>query len=286
MFPTKERNHTSIFIRHGNEGILLDCGEGTQRQLKIAGIKPSQITKILISHWHGDHVLGLPGLWNTISKTGYEGRIKLFGQKDIKKNMKKIYDAFPFNDPFEFEIVEINNNKIFENDEILIEAFKLDHKIPTLGFNFIIKEKRKVLKSKLKKFGIPEGPLVGKLQKGDEIIHKGKKVKSDDVTSIIKQKKICFVLDTKICDNIYKFAKEADVLICDSTYNSDKEEMAEEHYHLTSRQAAQIASQVNAKKLILTHFSQRYKDTKEVLDEAKDVFPNTIAAYDFMKIEL
>ncbi len=286
MFPTKERNHTSIFIRYKNEGILLDCGEGTQRQLKIAGIKPSQITKIIITHWHGDHVLGLPGLWKTLSKTRYEGNIKLYGQKGIKKRMKKIYDAFPFDNPYEFEIKEITSKKVSENDDLLIEAFKLNHNIPTLGYNFIIKERRKVLMKKLKKFNIPEGPLIGKLQKGKDIAFKGKKIKSKEVTSIIKQKKLSVILDTGLCKNIYKFANEADVIISDSTFGSEKEEMADEYYHLTSKQAAQVASQVNAKKLILTHFSQRYKDVKELLGEAKDIFPNTMAAYDFMKIEL
>ncbi len=286
MFPTKERNHTSIFIRYKNEGIIVDCGEGTQRQLKIVGIKPSQITRILISHWHGDHVLGLPGLWKTLSKTIPEGKIKVYGQKGIKNRIKKIYEAFPFCDPLELEIIEINKDIVVDNDDFRIEAFKLKHKVPTVGFNFIIKEKRKILMSKIKKIGIPEGPLLGKLQKGKDIMWKGKKIKSNDVTSKIKQKKVSIVLDTKQCNNILKYCKDADILICDSNFGSDKEDLAEEHSHLTSKQAAQIASQVNAKKLILTHFSQRYKDTKDILNWAKDIFPNTVAAYDFMKVEL
>lgn len=286
MVPTKERNHFGVFVRYKNEGILVDCGENIQRQMKVAGIKPSKITKILISHWHGDHVFGLPGLLKSLTMGNYEGTLRIYGQKGIKEHMKKVFDAFPFKKIIKLEIIEIKKKIFIDKEDFKIEAFKLEHSVPTIGFNFIVKERRKILMNKVKKLGVPDGPLIGKLQKGKDIVWKGKKVMSKDVSLIINQKKLSFIMDTRLCNNIYKFSKDADILICDSTYNSNQERLAEEYGHLTARQAAQIASRVNAKKLILTHFSQRYKDIKDVLNEATDIFPDTTAAYDFMKVEL
>jgi len=286
MFPTKERNHSSVFVRYKNEGILVDCGEGTQRQLRIADIKPSKITKILISHWDGDHVLGLPGLLQSMNASEYDGKLKIYGQKGIKNRIKKVLDAFPFDNRLDLEVIEIKKNPFFENKDFKLESFKLEHFPASLGFNLIEKDKRKILLSKVKKLGIPEGPLLGKLQENKSIKWKGKVISPKEVTCLVKGKKISFVSDTVLCNNIYKNVKNADILVTDATYTSLHEDLAKKYKHMTSKQAAQVASKCNVSKLVLTHFSQRYKDISEVLNEAKDIFPNTIVAHDFMKIKI
>ena len=194
MVPTKERNHPGIFISYKNEGILLDCGEGIQRQLKIAGISPTKVTKIFISHWDGDHVLGLPGLLQTLSSSEYGGVLEIYGPKNTKKFMINMFKTFYFDNRLKININEIKQGKFFENKDFILEAFNLEHKIPTLGINFIEKDRRKINLAYIKKIKIPEGPLLGKLQKKQSINWKGKIIKPENATYIIQGKKITYIL--------------------------------------------------------------------------------------------
>ncbi|MBI2657082.1 MBL fold metallo-hydrolase, partial [Candidatus Woesearchaeota archaeon] len=144
MVPTKERNQIAVFLSYGTEGILFDCGEGTQRQFKIAGISLTKVTKILISHWHGDHVLGLPGLMQTLSSLDYTGQLEIYGPEGTKKRMEKMFEAFVFDKRLDFAVKEVKNGHFFENDDFIIEAYQLEHGIETLGYRFIEKDRRKV----------------------------------------------------------------------------------------------------------------------------------------------
>jgi len=286
MVPTKERNHSAIFLSYKNEGILMDCGEGTQRQLKIAGISPTKITKIFISHWDGDHILGIPGLLQTLSSSGYGGILEVYGPRNTKKFMKNIFKAFYFDNRLKLSVNETKQGKFFENKDFILEAFNLEHKIPTLGINFIEKDRRKINLSYTKKLKIPEGHLLGKLQKNKPINWGDRIIKPEDATYVIKGKKVTYISDTSYCKNCIKFSKDADVLICDATYSSELEEKAKEYMHMTAKQAAQIANLANVRKLILTHFSQRYKTTNGLLEDAKNNFKDVVCAYDFMKVKL
>ena len=286
MVPTKERNHSAVLISYSTEGILIDCGEGTQRQLKIAGIKPSKVTKILISHWHGDHVLGIPGLIQTLAKNEYDKVLEIYGPKGTNERMKNMFRAFSFEDKIETRIHEITKKKFFEGKDFFLEALPLEHSITTLGFSFIEKDKRRIRVDVVRKLGIPDGPLLGKLQSGKSITFKGKKITPRETTYIVKGKKVTFIADSVECNNALELAMNSDILVCEATYADDLKEKAEEYKHMTSRQAGLLANQAKAKKLILTHFSQRYKTMEEIEDDAKDVFSNTICAYDFMKIKI
>ena len=286
MVPTKERNQSGILISYGSEGILVDCGEGTQRQLKIAGVKLTTITKILISHWHGDHVLGLPGLIQSMSSAGYEKTLKIYGPVGTKEYMENMFKVFLFDKKLDIKIYEIKKGGFFESDELVLEAGPLDHNIKTLGFNIIEKDKRKINLKFVKKLGIPDGPLLGKLQDGKSIVWKGKKVEVNKATNIVKGKKLTIISDTIPCKDADMLAKNSDLLICESTYASNLESKGEEHGHMTAKQAAELANRSNTKKLILTHFSARYKDADELKEDAKDCFNNVLCAYDFMKMVL
>ncbi len=286
MVPTKERNHVATFISYGSEGILIDCGEGTQRQMKIAGLKITKVTKILISHWHGDHVLGLPGLIQTLGASEYNKTLEIYGPIGTKKRIKDMFDVFVFDKNVQIKIIEIQKKKIYNGKGFLLEAYELSHGIKCFGFNFIEKDHRRINIRKIRQLGIPEGPLLGKLQENKSIVFKGKKITPKDTTYIVKGKKITIIADTVVCKNCYELAKDADLLICEATYTSDLEEKAQEYKHLTSTQAAQIASMVNAKKLVLTHISARYKDSKDIEEDAKTIFKEVKVAYDFMKVKL
>lgn len=286
MVPTKERNQIAVFLSYGTEGILFDCGEGTQRQFKIAGISLTKTTKILISHWHGDHVLGLPGLIQTLSSMDYAGRLEIYGPVGTKKRMEKMFEAFVFDKRLDFAVKEIKNGIFFESNEFQIEAYPLEHGIETLGYRFVEKDRRKVDMKKARKLGIPEGPLLGRLQQGKTIELNGKKIEPDDATYIENGKKIAYITDTVLCDNCYRIAEDADLLICEATYSSKLVGKSEEYGHMTAKQAAQAANKANAKQLVLIHFSARYKNTQELEEDARDLFDNVICANDFMKIEL
>jgi len=284
MVPTKERNHSSILISYGSEGILIDCGEGTQRQLKIAGIKLAKITKILISHWHGDHVLGIPGLIQSMGSSDYSKTLQIYGPKGTKKIMKKLFETFFFDGKINIDIQEVQSGRFFENKDFILETKQLEHNITTLGYSIIEKDKRKIDMKYIKKMNIPVGPLIGKLQSGKNIVWKGKKIDAEKATRIVKGKKVAIINDTVPCKGADKLAENSDILICESTYSSDLEDKAKEYYHMTSKQASELANRSNSKKLILTHFSARYKNTQKLEDDARNYFDNVLCAKDFMKI--
>jgi len=286
MQPTKERNHPGVLLTYEGENILFDCGEGIQRQMKIAGIKPAKITKLLITHWHGDHVLGIPGLMQTMGASEYEKKLHIYGPEGTKEYIKNMMKAFVSEGTIDFEVHEVKERIIFENDMFILECLPLQHATKTVGYSFIEKDKRRINTSYVKKLGIPDGPLLGKLQNGKDIEWKGKKISADDATIIVKGKKVSYVLDTMICNNAVELAKDADLLICEASYTKAMRDKAEEYKHLTGEEAATIANRANVKELYLTHFSQRYKNTDEIEENAKDVFPNVKCAKDFMKVKL
>lgn len=285
--PTEKRNHTAILLRHEDEMILFDCGEGAQRQFRIAKINPCKLTRIFISHWHGDHVLGLPGLLQTLALNNYSKTLYVYGPAGTKRFFSALLGIFVFKGKVKVVINEIRKGNIIKEKNFSVEAFELNHGCPCLGYLFKEKDKRKIDIKALKRFGIKPGRIVGMLQKGKNIQLGRRIIKAKDVTYIKKGKKISIILDTALCGNCYKVARDADLLICEATYLSDLKDKAAEYKHLTAEQAAQIAKKAGAKKLMLTHISQRYEyESRKVLLEAKKIFKNTLLAHDLMKTSI
>lgn len=287
MVPTKERNQSAVFISYGSHGILIDCGEGTQKQLKLAGIAITKVTKILITHWHSDHALGLPGLISTLGASEYTKTLEIYGPEGTAEHFKNMFRAFVFDRRIKMEIIEIKEPGIFYSGaDFSLESLPLEHGIETLGFRFVEADKRKIDLNEIKRLGIPEGPLLGKLQSNQAITWKGKKITPEEATYLIEGKKMGFIADTLPCNNCYKIAKDVDLLISESTYSSKLSDKSEDYSHMTAKQAALIASKSNAKKLILTHFSARYKNTQELEEDARDYFDDVICAKDLMRIRI
>lgn len=282
--PTKNRNHVGALLTYKSEGLLFDCGEGMQRQMKQAGISFSKITRIFLTHWHGDHMLGLPGLLQSMAMHQYTKQLKIYGPPGSKQKFKKLLEAFESSYPIEATMHEIKQGKFLDTKDFYMEAYPVSHRTKCYGYRFVEKDKRKIKKSALKKLGIPEGPLVGKLQEGKTITHKGKKIKPEQVSTTVKGRIFAHITDTRPTKNCSKISKDADILLCEASYTSEHKEKAREYYHMTAVEAAQIASQNNVKKLVLTHFSARYKDEGVIEEDARTVFDNTLAARDFMKI--
>lgn len=285
MMPTKKRNHTAILVTQEGENILVDCGEGTQRQFRKAGLNPCKITKLLITHWHGDHILGIPGLLQTLNLSDYSKTLQVYGPRGTSRNMEELARMFLRDKEIKIEVHEVEEGEIY-NGEVVIHAYEMDHGVPCLAYTISQKTKVKINVAKMKKLKL-RGPIIGDLQRGQDVMHNGKKVKAKDLTYTEEGKKIAFVLDTKINENCVRAAKDSDILICESTYMEQNADRAEEHRHLTAAQAGDIAKRAKAKVLYLTHISQRYEMIEgKMLQEAKKKFKKTILAEDLMRVEI
>jgi ribonuclease Z len=286
QIPSVNRNCTSILLSYKGENILVDCGEGTQRQFRKAGLNPCKITRILISHWHGDHVLGLPGLLQTLAASGYNKTLYIYGPRFIKEQIKAMLEVFGFKKEYEIVVKEAEG-KFLEEKDFYLEAEKMEHGIPTNAYNFIIQEKRRIDKKKLKKLKIPEGPHLKSLKEEKDLLFEGKKFKYKELTYLEHSKKISFVLDTLDNDKIVPFVKNADLFISESSFGEELEDKAKEHLHMTSKQVGKIAKKAGVKELFLTHLSQRYEATpKVILKQVQKIFKKTQLARDFDVVEI
>lgn len=283
MQPTKERNHIGILLRFGKENLLFDCGENIQRQLRIANIKPTKITRLFISHWHGDHVLGIPGLLNSMGADQSSQTLKIYGPKGTKKYMGYMLKAFLSSQAADYEVVELGPSEKLEFGEFEIEARELSHGVPCLGYAFQEKARRKIKGQYINK--IP-GILLGKLQKGQAVSYQNKRIGPEEATYLIEGKKVSVIMDTRPCDNFIKLAEKADLLISEATFLQEHKEKAEGYNHLTAEEVGLLANQAQVKRLVLLHFSQRYKDLGEIRKEVKMVFKEAICAEDFMRFKV
>lgn len=285
--PTAKRNHTAILVQHSGNYILFDCGEGTQRQLRKAKINPCKLTHILVTHWHGDHVFGIPGLLQTLNLNDYRKTLCIYGPKGTKRFMQSLSIFYKKYKKFKIVIKEIGKGKVFETKDFKIEAMPMKgHGIPCLAYAFIEKQKIRLNKSKIKKLKLP-GKLLAKLSQGKNIKYKGKTIKASKITYKTQPKKISVIMDTSPNPNCKKIAKNSDILISEATYLNKEKGLGKKYGHLTAEQAAEIAKQANVKQLYLAHMSQRYDKSEHFISkEAKTKFKNTKIAEDLMKIEI
>jgi len=284
--PSSSRNHSAILITYKGENILVDCGEGTQRQFRKARLNPGKTNRLLITHWHADHVLGIPGLLKTFGLSGYNKTLYIYGPRGTKVLVKALLKLFKIDVNYKIEIKEVIG-KFLETDEFYLEAKKMEHGISCNAYSFVVKGQRRINKKKLSQAKLDSGKHLSKLKQGKNITYKGKKYLAKNFTYKEEDKKISIILDTAINKNAISLAKNSDLLICEASFLSELNDKAKQFKHLTSKQSAEIAKKSKSKKLILTHISQRYdRDTKKILDEAKKVFKNTILVKDLDVVDL
>ncbi len=288
-WPTVKRNVSAIAVKRGGEILLFDCGEGTQRQIQKSGLSYMQIKSIFISHFHGDHFLGLPGLIQTMQLNDRKEPLTIYGPRGTSRIVEIVKNLGYFRPSY-----EIVGKDVDEGDEIRfngysVRPFRVKHNVPALGY--VLEEDMRpgrFNKKKALELGIPEGPLFGRLQRGESIkLKDGRVITPDMVLGPPRPgRKVVYTGDTKPCDNVVEFARNADLLIHDATFLSDLEDIATEYGHSTARQAAEIAKEANVDKLVLTHISPRYMDERLIEKEAKEIFKNSIVARDFLKLEV
>jgi ribonuclease Z len=291
-FPTKNRNQTAALFTYSGDSFLFDCGEGTQRQIRIARENPQKITKIFISHWHGDHVLGLPGLLMSMAMNQRKNPLEIYGPKGTEEKIKVIMKAYEHETTnYKLIIHELSNIKlktICETDKYRINALKLKHPIPCFGFSFEEKTRLRIDTSYLKSKGIPTQHIgLKRLQRGKDVIIEGKKISAKKATYARHGKKFAITIDTAYYAPIIELAKDADLFVCESTFSNKIKSSAEKGGHMTTKEAARLGKQAKVKHLVLTHFSQRYRSTKELEREARSVFKGKLTmAKDFMEIKI
>ncbi len=287
--PTVERNLPAIAIKKDREIILFDCAEGTQRQMGRAKLSVSRINKIFITHLHGDHIMGIPGILQTLSLLGRKKPLSIYGPEGVAAFIKAIKSTVEFTLTFDVYIHQVSEGVIYEARDYLIECAKTEHTNSSFAYAFIEKERPgKFHPEKAKALQIPMGPLWKKLQCGETItLPDGRKIEPREVVDPPRPgRKIVYSGDTAPCDSVKQLSKNATLLIHESTYGEDLEEKALETKHSSAAQAARIAKEAGVQKLVLTHISQRYSNPDELLEQARRIFPNTVIAEDLMEITL
>ncbi len=281
--PTRKRNHGAYLFRWNEEGLLFDPGEGTQRQFIFANVAPTCVTRIFVSHFHGDHCLGLGSMLMRLNLDKVTHPIHVYYPASGKKYFDRLRYGTIYHETITVIEHPVSQAGLVEDDgRFRIEAVFLSHGVDTLGWRITEPDRRKFEREKLKAFGI-EGPLVKELERKGELLIDGKRVMLDDVSWIRKGDSIAVVSDTRPCLSAIEVARGAKLLLCESTYLEDHRDLAEKHNHLTAKQSATIAKEAGVEKLILTHFSARYLNTRDFENEARSVFPNVEAAED-MKV--
>lgn len=286
--PTKDRNLSSVVVRYDSELVMFDCGEGTQKQMSIAGLSLGKKMKIFISHMHGDHVLGLSGLMQSMALLGREKQLDVYGPRGITKFVDCVNDAVQFNPTFPLNVHEVRAGRVDDARLYEVHSAWMNHVVPCLGYSFVEKPKPGKFNVKVaRRLRIPEGPLWKVLQMGKTVRVKGRKIYPRLVVGPSKPgSKIVYTADTRPCDETVRLASKADILIHDSSFDSSLEEKASLDGHSTAAQAARTAKKAKARKLILTHISARYRTPAVLLREARKIFPNTAVASDLMTIDL
>jgi ribonuclease Z len=285
--PTRERNHNAYLLRWDGEGFLFDPGEGAQRQLTFAGVAARSVHHICITHFHGDHCLGLAGIVQRLSLDHCEHPVHLYYPESGQHYVDRLCAASIFQPQFELVFHPIPSTETMlelnRTSEFALAAHALDHTVPTIGFRIEEPPGRRFLIEKLKEAGV-HGPMVGELQRkgsiqvGDSVVH------LEDVTVLRVGMIFAFVVDTRPCPGAVALAKNADLLVMEATYTSEHEDLAGLYFHSTAGDAARTAKNAGARSLALTHFSQRYPDAKQHLADAEAIFPNVIALNDLDRV--
>ncbi len=284
--PTRDRGLPSVILRRAAELIMFDCGECSQRQMVAAKLGFNRKMRVFISHMHGDHVLGLPGLFQSMSFLGRDRMLEIYGPEGVADFVEAVNRTVRFNQRFPLEVHQVGSGTILEEKEYVVEAAWLEHGTPCLGFALTEKSKPgRFNPNKAAALGIPKGPLWKKLQLGETVSFGETVVKPAQVLGLSRKgSKIAYITDTKPCSAAVKLAEDANILMYDCTFDSSRKEKAREYGHSTAEEAAKIAKKAGVGSLVLLHISAMYEDANPLLDEAKKIFQNAILASDLMRL--
>lgn len=290
--PTRYRNHNAYLLRFDDEGILFDPGEGAQRQLIHAGVRSTAITKICITHFHGDHCLGLAGVSQLLSLDGCPHAVDVFYPASGEEYYQRLRRASIYNDNATVRAHPIAAAGVLwsgpsQRGRTVLSSLPLDHGVPAWGYRFEEEAGWTLQPSRLAAAGL-SGPAIGELQRQGRTRVGDREILLAEVAFPRPGQAVAFVMDTRMCDNAITLARGADLLVCEATYLEEDRDKAEAHGHLTAREAGIIAREAGVRRLVLTHFSRRYERGAPFLTQAEAEFTEgeIFAARDFDVIEL
>ena len=288
--PTRKRAHPALYLSYKGKNefcYLFDCGEGAQRQILLADLNPMKLDEIFITHWHGDHYLGLPGLIDTM---GFENRLKpltIYAPETEKLTnlLNSGYSSRRFQvRPKDVPVKGSQIKKLLETHDFKIVSVPVKHGVAAVAYSLIEKDRLKINKEQAKKVGLPaQGPIYREIKEKGRVIFKGKKIEFKDISLVEKGKKIVYSGDTEICDNLMRLVQDADLLIQDCTYFDS--EKSKEYGHASFEDIVKMVEISKVKRVILTHISRRYRDLEELRRKLKD-YPTLTVAEDFMKVTI
>lgn len=284
--PTRERSHHACALRWDDELLLFDPGEGTQRQMLLAGLTASSLTRICITHFHGDHALGLPGVLQRRSLDRVPRPIDAHFPASGSAYFERLRHAVAYDEWAEVREHPVEGEgTVAEPPPFALVARRLEHRIDTFGYRLEEPGGRRMLPERLEARGV-RGPEVGRLQREGSIEVGGRVVRLEEVSEPRPGQRFAFVMDTRLCDAAFELAEGVDLLVCEATFLDAEAHLAEQSFHLTARQAARIAAEAGARRLVLTHFSQRHPDERAFAGEAREVFADAVAVRDLTRVPL
>jgi ribonuclease Z len=286
MVPTRTRAHVGAVLRWDDELVLLDPGEGTQRQLTLAGVPAARITRICITHLHGDHCLGLPGVLQRMAVDGVTRPVHLYYPASGEEQIERLRRATLAQDPLDVRLHPVGHDGPVDTwPSLVLHAHALDHRVDTYGWRLVEPDGRRMLADRLAEAGIA-GADVRRLLDAGHLDVGGRRVSVEEVSEPRRGQVFGWVMDTRPCAGALEVARDADLLVTESTYLSGEEELAEQHGHLTAAQAGRIAAEAGARRLVLLHYSQRHPDEQEFADDARRRFTEVHAARDLERIRV
>ena len=286
--PTKGRALPCLVLRRDGELVIFDCGEGTQRQMMLAGLGFNRVTSVMISHLHGDHILGLPGLLLTMSSLARDKPLDVYGPPGLARFLSTIQKLLEFKTTFPVKLTELDPGQAVDKGDYVIKTTLAKHDIPCLAYAVEEKERPgRFHPEKAKKLGVPEGPQWRELQYGKTITTNTGLVTSRQVMDSPRPGlKVVYAIDTRPSESVKVLAKNADLLVHDGGFTEERRPKAEEYYHSTAREAATVAKSSRAKRLALVHISAVTRDDSILLREARRVFKGTIVPRDLTVLSL
>jgi ribonuclease Z len=283
--PTRYRNHNGYLLRWDELNLLFDPGEGTQRQCTLAGVALPRLTHICITHFHGDHCLGLPGVLQRIHGAGVERPMPVIHPAEGTPWFERLRHASIYE-----EVTPVVGVPVAEDGVVAdlgagrhLLARRLDHRVPSIGYRLEEPARSVLDRRRLDALGVT-GEAAGAVARTGRVVVDGRAVLLEEVSTVRPGQAFAFVMDTRMCEGAVALAADADMLVCESTFLDQDQPMAERYGHLTARQAATLAREAGVRLLVLTHFSQRYPDSRAFLDEAAEVFPDVVVAEDLARI--
>jgi ribonuclease Z len=274
--PTRRRNHNGYFLRWDGAGLLFDPGEGSQRQMLLAGVPASAITRICLTHFHGDHCLGVPGIVQRLSLDRVAHPVHAHYPASGAHYFARLRHATAFREVADLREEPVAEDGVIAEDAVgTLEVRRLEHPVESFGYRLVEPDGRRMRRDLLAAAGIT-GPDVGRLQRDGGIAVDGREVRLEDVSEPRRGQRFAFVMDTRLCDGVPALADGADLLVIESTFQDADAHLAREYGHLTARQAAGVARDCGVRTLVLTHFSQRYPEPDGFAREAAAVFDGEI----------